>query len=93
MFIVIERLCDNGLTEEVLMLDRHYPRRAWERLSLMELAAAKFICDGLADGAVAERLNLSEAAARGVIETMFAKLGVASRVELVIQAVERHSVT
>ncbi len=71
------------------MRDRHYPSDAWESLTLNELAAAKFLCDGLTDCGVAERLGLSFDAARALIAGLLEKLGVASRVELVIQAVQR----
>ncbi|MEY2569030.1 MAG: hypothetical protein QOE35_3559 [Actinomycetota bacterium] len=75
------------------MTDRHYPRNGWTQLTLTELAAAKFVCDGLSEEALARRLGMTPASARAVISGVFDKLGVASRVELVIQAVERHGVT
>ena len=92
MFIAIERLCDNGLSTEVRMLDRHYPRSAWDRLSLTELAAAKFMCDGLTGDELAERLDLPSDTVHAVVSGIFDKLGVLSRVELVVQAIGRHGV-
>jgi DNA-binding CsgD family transcriptional regulator len=73
--------------------DRHYPSDGWERLTLTELAAAKFVCDGLAEDVIARRLNMAPTLARALVNSVFAKLGVVSRVELVIQAVQRHDLT
>lgn len=75
------------------MADRHYPSDGWARLTLTELAAAKFVCDGLSDEALARRLGVAPVVGRAVVERLFEKLGVVSRVQLVIQAVERHVVT
>ena len=75
------------------MLDRHYPPSAWEKLSLTELAAAKFICDGLTPDALAERLALPLETVHAVVARIFDKLGVVSRVELVVQAIGRHGLT
>jgi DNA-binding CsgD family transcriptional regulator len=61
----------------------------WSDLTLLELAAAKFVCDGLDDTDLADRLGLPADRAREVLERLFAKVGVASRVDLVIQAVGR----
>jgi DNA-binding CsgD family transcriptional regulator len=70
--------------------DRHYPCDGWSRLTLTELAATKFVCDGLSEDGVAARLNVDVETVRAVLDRVFTKLGVVSKVELVIQAVGFH---
>ena len=79
MFRRLERL--GGVTDD--------HDRPWATLTLTELAAAKFVRDGLDVEGVADRLGLSPTATEIVIDGVFDKLGVLSRVELVIQSVAR----
>jgi DNA-binding NarL/FixJ family response regulator len=79
--------------EEVAVPDRHYPTNAWSRLTLTELAAAKFVCDGLSEADTATRLDVAAETMHAVLDALYAKLGIASRVELVIQAVDRRVLT
>ncbi|MCA1845748.1 MAG: LuxR C-terminal-related transcriptional regulator, partial [Actinobacteria bacterium] len=68
---------------------RGRPRHGWAALTDTERAVAALVAEGLSNPQVAERLFLSRHTVHTHMSHIFAKLGVASRVELATEALRR----
>jgi DNA-binding NarL/FixJ family response regulator len=64
-----------------------------ERLNSREKEVLQLAADGLRNKAIAEKLNLSVRTIEGYFRSIFAKMGVTSRVEAVLLGISRHLVT
>ncbi|MDP2919941.1 MAG: response regulator transcription factor [Dehalococcoidia bacterium] len=68
-------------------------REQTEQLNSREKEVLQLAADGLRNKAIAEKLNLSVRTVEGYFRSIFAKMGVTSRVEAVLLAISRHIVT
>lgn len=64
-----------------------------EQLSSRELEVLELAAKGLRNKAIADKLSISVRTTEGHLSSIFAKLGVSSRIEAVLYAVSRHLVT
>ncbi len=68
-------------------------QRAAEQLSPRELEVLELAAKGLRNKAIADKLSISVRTVEGHFNSIFAKLGVSSRIEAVLYALSRHVVT
>lgn len=67
----------------------HHPQPSYKNLSERELEIIKLAAKGMSNKDIADRLHLSRRTIEGNLRTIFNKLGVGSRTEAVIQAIDR----
>lgn len=70
--------------------ERKRPASGWPSLTPAERDVARLICEGLANKEIATRLFVSPRTVQAHLTNIYAKLGIASRVQLVQEAV-RHT--
>ena len=61
----------------------------WGHLTLTELAAAKFLCDGCSTETISERLGVAATTADAIIDDVLRKVNASSRVDLVMRWIKR----
>ena len=69
--------------------ERKRPASGWASLTPAERDVARLICEGLANKEVAARLFVSPRTVQAHLSHIYAKLGIASRVQLVQEATRR----
>ena len=67
--------------------------KSYEHLSAREIEVIKLAAKGMSNKSIADELHLSRRTIEGKLRTIFNKLGVGSRTEAVIQAMERGWIT
>ena len=70
--------------------ERKRPASGWASLTPAERDVARLICEGLANKEIATRLFVSPRTVQAHLSHIYAKLGIASRVQLVQEAA-RHA--
>ncbi len=65
----------------------------FNKLSLREQEVLQFVTKGLRNKAIADELSISDRTVEAHLNSIFAKLGVSSRVEVVLYALSRHIVS
>lgn len=68
---------------------RRRPSSGWDSLTPSEVEAVRLVVEGLSNPAIAQRLFVSRHTVETHLRHVFAKLGVASRTELAVEAVPR----
>ena len=61
----------------------------WDRITPSERAVIDLLCEGLTNPQIAERLTLSPRTVQRHLYSVFKKVGVASRTQLVAEAIRR----
>ena len=84
-----ERFCDEVLEFLGLKGSTHSEDSAFAALSPREREVLKLITKGLGNAQIAERLSISEKTVRNHVSNLFDKLGVWTRAQAIVFAIER----
>lgn len=84
-----ERFCDEVLEFLGLKGSTHSENSAFAALSPREREVLKLIAEGLGNAQIAERLSISEKTVRNHVSNLFDKLGVWTRAQAIVFAIER----
>ena len=68
-------------------------QEGFNKLSIREQEVLQLVTKGLRNKAIADELNISDRTVEAHLNSIFAKLGVSSRVEVVLYALSRHIVS
>ncbi|MFN7943895.1 MAG: response regulator transcription factor [Blastocatellia bacterium] len=90
--LTVARLLRKSKTPE-LVGARHAETARFQLLTAREREIVALVCEGLRNKAIASRLFISEATARNHLTSVFSKLGVTDRFELVVYAYRHHLVS